>query len=491
MNQILKIIQGANAGAEIALVEGMNLKLGRGDQCDIILADQALPEVACEIEVGTERVELLLPGGGQERMQPLHVKSFGTTAIAIGPADEAWGTLIWPNSEEEKLEEAERAAAEEKERVEAEKFQRRKSQIRKLQWITLVLLILFVIGEFAVWLFWPQINSAMKSARAWCSERCKAFKGEDPDAVPVIPKAKGLDELVRLSEEYNLELKKTSVRAIALKGNLKNREDRLRITAEAYQAQPGLVVELSDDETLKNAANEILSMIAGRGLVVSKAENRRIALTGQITSLVELQHVLEALEADVTNLDAVDCSQVVIAAQLLPVSVASAKEVIQLKAAEAKAADAKAADAKAADAKAADVKAADAKAADAKAAEANAAEAKADDANAADANAADVKAAETKAAEAKAADVNSMHTGLVVQPPELPKGLPEETKAANSVMLAELPFVGLLLQPVPCLITRSGSRIIEGAEFGGFIVRKIGIDHVLLYRNGQEIEWRP
>ena len=104
MNLILKIVQGPNAGAEVALIEGVNVKLGRSDECDIVVADQTLPDVACELEVGSEKVMLLLPGGGQERLEPLRVKVFETTAIAIGPADAPWGNLIWPSPEDEKPE---------------------------------------------------------------------------------------------------------------------------------------------------------------------------------------------------------------------------------------------------------------------------------------------------------------------------------------------------------------------------------------------------
>ena len=63
MNLILKIVQGPNAGAEVALIEGVNVKLGKSEECDIVLNDQTLPDVVCEIEVGTERVMMLLPGG--------------------------------------------------------------------------------------------------------------------------------------------------------------------------------------------------------------------------------------------------------------------------------------------------------------------------------------------------------------------------------------------------------------------------------------------
>ena len=43
MNFLLKIVEGPNKGAEIALVEGVAVTLGKGDDCDIVLADPTLP----------------------------------------------------------------------------------------------------------------------------------------------------------------------------------------------------------------------------------------------------------------------------------------------------------------------------------------------------------------------------------------------------------------------------------------------------------------
>ena len=51
MNVLLKVVQGPNAGAEIALASGMTVSLGKGDSCDILLADQSIGDVACELEV--------------------------------------------------------------------------------------------------------------------------------------------------------------------------------------------------------------------------------------------------------------------------------------------------------------------------------------------------------------------------------------------------------------------------------------------------------
>ena len=44
MNFLLKIVEGPNKGAEIALVEGVVVSLGKRDDCDIVLADATLPE---------------------------------------------------------------------------------------------------------------------------------------------------------------------------------------------------------------------------------------------------------------------------------------------------------------------------------------------------------------------------------------------------------------------------------------------------------------
>ena len=99
MNFILKIIQGPNAGAEIALVACTTVSFGRGESCDIVLGDQMLPEKAGELVVEDAQVVLTLPDGTREPLAPLHVRSFETTAIAVGPADAPWGELVWPTAD--------------------------------------------------------------------------------------------------------------------------------------------------------------------------------------------------------------------------------------------------------------------------------------------------------------------------------------------------------------------------------------------------------
>ena len=94
MGFLLKIVEGPNKGAEIALVEGVSVTLGKGDDCDIVLADPTLPDAPIAIEASGAAVTL-----DGERVEPLHVKTVGATSLAVGPADSAWGELVWPQNE--------------------------------------------------------------------------------------------------------------------------------------------------------------------------------------------------------------------------------------------------------------------------------------------------------------------------------------------------------------------------------------------------------
>ena len=95
MKFLLKIVQGPNAGAEIALVEGVRVTLGSADSCDIVLADPTLPAEACAIEASSDSVVLTPSGAEPETLAPLQVRAFGSTALAVGPADSPWGPLVW------------------------------------------------------------------------------------------------------------------------------------------------------------------------------------------------------------------------------------------------------------------------------------------------------------------------------------------------------------------------------------------------------------
>ena len=95
MSFLLKIVEGPNKGAEIALVSGVAVTLGKGDDCDIVLADTTLPSTPFSIEASDGGVTV-----DGEPLELFAVKTSGATSFAVGPADAPWGELKWPEKVE-------------------------------------------------------------------------------------------------------------------------------------------------------------------------------------------------------------------------------------------------------------------------------------------------------------------------------------------------------------------------------------------------------
>ena len=55
----------------------------------------------------------------------------------------------------------------------------------------------------------------------------------------------------------------------------------------------------------------------------------------------------------------------------------------------------------------------------------------------------------------------------------------------------KMPVVGVMTVPYPCIVLKDGSRVTEGAEFGGFIIDKIGADTIRVKGPEGTFEWRP
>lgn len=55
----------------------------------------------------------------------------------------------------------------------------------------------------------------------------------------------------------------------------------------------------------------------------------------------------------------------------------------------------------------------------------------------------------------------------------------------------KMPVVGVVTLPYPCIVLKDGSRVTEGAEFGGFTIDKIGADTIRIKGPEGVFEWRP
>ena len=309
MKFLLKIVQGPNAGAEIALVEGVRVTIGSADSCDIVLADPTLPAEACAIEASADSVALTPSGAEPETLEPLRVRFFGSTALAVGPADAPWGPLVWEapaaaeppagDSEEARPESApsKEADAEATDRPAAEPAAKdsedkpRRSLVHRIG--CLILLLLFLV--LAAWLL----------TRRWAEPAMPPENeaGSVPEA-----SAAGLADI---AARYGLALVETNGTTL-VRGDFATRAERLAATAELYEAQPGVSLDLADRETLLSTSADLLQAATEGAMKIADVTNRVAVLAGRAPDPAFLRATVEALRADIPRLSGADTAAVVL-----------------------------------------------------------------------------------------------------------------------------------------------------------------------------------
>ena len=299
MSFLLKIVEGPNRGAEVALVDGVAVTLGKGETCDIVLADPTLPDEPLSLEASASGVTA---GGGA--LVPFAVKTLGATSFAVGPADAPWEPLRWPEKEVEGRDgegpKGEGPAAESAAPDAPAKPERAKK--RGLAFLVLAAVLLAVLLALA-WFF--RCSGSGTSATAGDS-------GEAGGAGPLAP------TLEDLAGRHGLSLEGGKVR-----GNFATRRERLAATAELYAARPGAELDLSDDESFRTACEDALFTLTEGTLKVAAATNRVLALSGTSPSPDALARTLDALRSDLPKLRDVDVSAVSFPALAGPVAAAS------------------------------------------------------------------------------------------------------------------------------------------------------------------------
>lgn len=400
MNFILKIVEGPNKGAEIALVEGVAVTFGKGDDCDIVLADPTLPAAPISIEASSAGVTV-----DGEALDVFHVKTVGSTSFAVGPADEAWGELVWRKAEEESQEAAgEGGGSKENDAPRASSpttpaeaagepppEKKRRGCLGCLVALMLAILLLACIG----WFF-----------RDWLKKTCQSIasngssESSQSGSVGEADGGKTGSALGGIAAKYGLASSESNG-VVRLSGNLKTRRERLSATAEAYAAQPGVELDLSDDESFRAAAEDALFTLTEGALKVSQATNRFLAVDGSAHTPAALARTLKALNSDLPKLRNVDVKAVRFTAA------ADLSETAQ-----------------------------------------------------------DDGGAPVPAAGASA-------------------------RARKAAAKPEFPVCGILTAPYPCLVMKNGSRVLEGASVGGFVVEKIEADSVTVTNSTGRFTWKP
>ena len=322
MNFLLKIVEGPNRGAEIALVDGVAVTLGKGEDCDIVLADPTMPAEPLKIEVSDAGVMV-----GGEALEPLHVKTVGATAFAVGPADAPWGALVWPKVEEEDSARSDAEAqkdaprepdagndaarsAESKEKTQdaASPREEKKRHGGCLGCLVALIVLLLVLAGLA-WFFRDRVKETDWSKLDWQGFteifRKSGSSGVSAAPAPLLGKA----GLSAIAAKYGLAFSDADDSA-KISGNLATRRERLAATAEAYEAMPGVDLDITDDESFRTAAEDALFTLTEGALKVSVATNRFLCIAGCSPSPVALKKTLEALNADLPKLRNVDLSGV-------------------------------------------------------------------------------------------------------------------------------------------------------------------------------------
>ena len=310
MNFLLKIVEGPNKGAEIALVDGVAVTLGKGDDCDIVLADPTLPPSATTIEASGDGV--VVDG---EALEPFAVKSLGATSFAVGPADAPWGELKWPKKEEREEESGVREEApvppnnpttEPPNNPTTEPSRRRRGGCCGCI-VALAILLLVLAG--LVWFFRVAIADFCEKkgydVHSVYSRFRPAVSQGEAEKPTVVEKL----TLAAVAARHGLKMENGGGK-VRIAGNLKTRAERLLATAEAYEAKPGVELDLSDDESFKAAAEDALFTITEGALKVACATNRVLSIYGVSGSPESLRMALEALSADLPKLSNVDVAGV-------------------------------------------------------------------------------------------------------------------------------------------------------------------------------------
>ena len=312
MSFILKIVEGPNRGAEIALVEGVAVTLGKGDECDIVLADSTLPEEPLSIEATGDAVTV-----NGEQLEQFAVKTLGATSIAVGPADAPWGELKWPEKKELGGEAVRQLGGEETAQPPAEPTIQTpdhptteppnhptKRRHGCLGCLVVVVLLVLLLAALA-WLFRATVRPYAEKALAYARESLHLGGGTGGEGIgAALPMT-----LSEVASNYGLELEENDGQA-KLSGNLKTRAERLRATAEAYEARPGVDLDLSDDESFKAAADCALFTITEGAIKVVAATNRVLSIAGTSSSPFALKRILESLNTDLPKLRNVDATGV-------------------------------------------------------------------------------------------------------------------------------------------------------------------------------------
>lgn len=287
-------------GAEVALLADTRLKVGSSADCDIVINDASLAPFAFELDVSESVVMLIGADGTQTQLKLFEIHDFGTTAIAIGPADQPWEELVRPAPEavaaKDPAETAAAPAPMPPPTPAADPGKRRSHG-----GLVVILLVLLLLLGGAWW--WSD------RLFAWAQERLAQWQRREPQRSEIA--VRPALTLRDIAEQYRLLLGEEQGVAV-LSGNLRRRTERLAIRALALAADPGCRLRLTDDETMLKASGELLFAYTDGTIRATAASNRVVTIVGHAPDAFALERALRTLNHEVVGIERVDASGVMI-----------------------------------------------------------------------------------------------------------------------------------------------------------------------------------
>ena len=285
-------------GAELALVVGTRIKVGAAEVCDVVIADATLGDLAFELDVAEDGVTLVRPDGATVRLEPFQVHDFGTTAVAVGPAEGPWQPLVRAaeaaaSATAEPAEPAEPTSEEvPAENPDEDDREKKPSKRRRVFGCLAVVLlaILIVLLLAALWF----------GRDVW--DWWKVLGREDAPASVVCDKP----QLAEIAAENGLQLVRDEDGVPLLRGNVRRRTERLAVRALALAAESRCRFDLTDDETLLGAADALLFAYTDGAIKAVAASNRVVTLSGWAPDRAAFERAVRALDADVKGIERVD-----------------------------------------------------------------------------------------------------------------------------------------------------------------------------------------
>lgn len=433
MEWLLKVTDGPMKGAEVALVKGTRIKIGNGDACDIIISDATLADVAFELDVAEEAVSMILPDGTSRNMNSFDVHTFGTTSVAIGPADGAWGPLVPAKETQEETESPSKEdseaseAAPTPETVDPGADDKQKGRHGFGCLVFAVLLLLLLLG--LAWVFRGQIKERCPTCSSYIEKLESLLGCRDRESSTKIEKTLTLADI---ASQHGVELQEHDGSPV-LKGNLRRRTERLAIRALALAANRNCRFDLSDDETLSSSANALLFTVTEGALKSNLATNRTVMIDGYAPTAEAYERVVNAMKDDVPWVTNVEPSSVQIGGPV--------PEWLRE-------------------------------------------------------NAFATSGALGKKPSTVARMLVPTRNGQTVTASNTVVKAEQTSKASNADVENRLPrnmfpVAGILMRPYPCIVMQNGHRIVEGGQLGAYTVEKISANGLSLKLGDATAYWEP